>query len=368
MNMKNIMKKWWHLAPAAHICCTIGAAAVLLHLVLRHDHALMVTLSENIVRPIHRFLAVLCSHFSFSMAEVLIGVFSVAVILYIIFQIIELILKKEKLKRLYRTAVSLLAAFLLVYGGLCILWGTYYYGDNFSQKSGIADEPVSVEELTEVTQYFAGVLNEYGAKVSRDENGVYNADRQSILDRSDKIYEATEEILPCLSGPDIKAKGVHFSKIMSYIDFTGFFFPFTAEANVNTDFPQSLLPATIAHELSHQRGVAKEQEANFTAVLVCMNSGDADYIYSGAMLAYVYLGNALYKADQEAWSEVYHSLDDNVITDLRYKNAYWAQFKTEVKTVSNAVYESFLQSYDQKLGLQSYGACVDMLVGYYKTK
>ena len=59
---------------------------------------------------------------------------------------------------------------------------------------------------------------------------------------------------------------------MSYLDFTGFFFPFTAEANVNTDFPGALFASTIAHELSHQRGVAREQEANFTAVLACLNT------------------------------------------------------------------------------------------------
>ena len=36
-----------------------------------------------------------------------------------------------------------------------------------------------------------------------------------------------------------------------------------------------------------------------------------------------------------------------------------------VQSVSNAVYEGFLQSYDQKLGMRSYGACVDLLVNYY---
>ena len=36
-----------------------------------------------------------------------------------------------------------------------------------------------------------------------------------------------------------------------------------------------------------------------------------------------------------------------------------------MREVSNTVYESFLQSYDQTLGLKSYGACVDLLVNYY---
>ena len=73
--------------------------------------------------------------------------------------------------------------------------------------------------------------------------------------------------------------------MMSYTNFTGFFFPFTAEANVNTDFPPALFASTVAHELSHQRGVAKEQEANFTAVLASLYYGDADYCYSSCLLA-----------------------------------------------------------------------------------
>ena len=50
------------------------------------------------------------------------------------------------------------------------------------------------------------------------------------------------------------------------------------------------------------------------------------------------------------------------------ESEYWKQFETPVQTVSNAVYEGFLQSYDQELGLKSYGACVDLLVNYYEAQ
>ena len=45
--------------------------------------------------------------------------------------------------------------------------------------------------------------------------------------------------------------------------------------------------------------------------------------------------------------------------------AYWQQFETPVQTVTTTVYEGFLQSYEQTLGMKSYGACVDLLVNYY---
>ena len=153
---------------------------------------------------------------------------------------------------------------------------------------------------------------------------------------------------------------------MSYTDFTGFFFPFTAEANVNTDVTAAYFASTVAHELSHQRGVAKEQEANFVAVLASMEYGDYDYCYSSCIMAYTYLGNALYDADYERWLAVYQTLNNNVLRDLEANREYWKQFETPVEKVSNAVYEQFLYSYEQDLGLKSYGACVDLLVNYYE--
>jgi tetratricopeptide (TPR) repeat protein len=77
------------------------------------------------------------------------------------------------------------------------------------------------------------------------------------------------------------------------------------------------------------------------------------------------LGNALYRADHAAWEEISAELSEDVVRDLSARNAYWRQFETPVQKASNTVYEGFLHSYDQTLGLKSYGACVDLLVNYY---
>lgn len=355
----------YRLSPAGHIIAAVSAALILLHLLTRDDHALMVWASERLVRPVHRALAVLNDHLPLSVAELLIGLAVIAVLIYIIYTIIKLIRCGGRLKRLYAAVINLLAAGLAVYAGFCMLWGVYYYGDDFMTRSGLKNDNISVEQLETVTEYFAALVNEYSSQVPRDADGNYVADRDAILHRSNEVYASVEETLPCLSGPAVRAKGVHFSRVMSYTDFTGFFFPFTAEANVNTDFPGALFASTIAHELSHQRGVAREQEANFTAVLACLEYGNADYCYSACLLAYTHLGNALASADPGAWQEVYRGLSDGVLADLAASREYWAQFETPVQSVSNTVYEGFLQSYDQKLGMRSYGACVDLLVNYY---
>ena len=358
-------KALYRLCPGVHWLALVSALLILLHLAIRGNHQLMVWLSENLVRPVHGLLAWLCSYAPFSVAELVICLAVIGTVVYIIYEIVRLIRRPEKLRRVYIIIATLLAVLLFVYAGFCLLWGIYYYGDDFQAKSGLKAEEISVEQLSEVTAYFADLANEYSTQVTRDENGVYTADREAILARSPEVFGAVTELFPCLRGPSVAAKPFALSRILSYLDFTGFFFPFTAEANVNMDFPPSLFAATVAHELSHQRGVAKEQEANFVAVLASLEYGDADYCYSAALLAYTHLGNALYKADNEAWQQVYGSLNRYVLADFVCNREYWKQFETPVQTVSNTVYEGFLQSYDQKLGLKSYGACVDLLVHYY---
>lgn len=373
-NMENVKTKKrgpaaiFALCPARHVLLAVSALLVLLHVCLRGNYELMRRLADGPVARLRRFLSELTAKLPFSLAELLIALAVAGLIVYIILKIVNMIRHrnlKNSFRQVYIILITLAAGIMAVYAGFCLLWGVNFYGDDFIQKSGLKNENISVEQLTEVTEYFADLANEYAPLVPRNEAGACRSDREAILSRSDEVFRETEQRIPCLAGADIKAKGVFFSRVMSYIDFTGFFFPLTGEANVNMDFPQALFASTVAHELSHQRGVSKEQEANFVAVLACLDYGDPDYCYSACLMAYIYLGNALYRADNAAWQRVYSSLSPYVLADLKENNDYWAQFETPVQTVSNTVYEGFLHSYDQDLGLKSYGACVDLLVNYY---
>ena len=355
----------FRLCPVRHVLALLGALVIALHLLTRKNHALNLRLSEGFVRPLHRSLAVATARLPFSLAEALILLAAGTAIVYIIISIVRLIRFNQKGRQVYIIFMTLLSAVLLVYGGFCLLWGVFYYGDDFMQRSGLEQRDVSTEELKTVTAYFAALAGDYADRVPRDENGVCATNRQAVLEKSVTLYDAVTAEYPTLSGPRVPAKGFRCSRLLSYLDFTGFFFPFTAEANVNIDFPPSLFAATVAHELAHQRGVAKEQEANFAAVLASLADGDADFVYSAALLAYTHLGNALYEADRAAWEEVCALLPPAVLRDFAANREYWQQFETPVQTVSNTVYEGFLKSYDQSLGLRSYGACVDLLVAHY---
>lgn len=354
------------LAPVRLGITLLCLLAVALIYALRVDEGAMLWVYEHVTHPYHLFMSKLCSHFAFSAAELVYAAAILGLAAYLLWCVYRLIRFPEKRWQLYRLVLTLAMAGAVFWAGLSVMWTPCYYAPGFAEQSGVDDGPLELEELETVTRWFAALASEYADEVPRDENGACTTDRDSVLDRAAGVFEGAAELYPFLDGEALRPKPIHFSRIMSYLDFTGFFFPMTGEANLNMDSPVFLLPSTSQHEIAHQRGVAMEQECNFVAVLSCLESEYADFRYAGAALAYIYLGNALAGADYEAYTEIYYSLSDTVRADFKAQSAYWDEFRdSAAQKASNTVYDSFLKSNGQELGMQSYGACVNLLVHYY---
>ena len=362
---KSVLRRWFALCPVRHTLTLVSFAVIGAYFALRGSFTLMTWMSAHVVRPWHRFFGKLFNDLPFSVAGVLIAAFVLGCLAYIVYSIVQAVRCGGVARRAYLLFITAVSLTALIYALFCLLWGVYYYTSDFEAQSGVHAVPVSVERLESVTRYFAQLADSYGAQVDRDENGLYAAGLDEIFERSAMLYDEVEKSFPCLTGDGLLAKPFLFSKGMSLVNFTGFFFPFTGEANINVDSPACMVPSTIAHELAHQRGVAAEDEANFVAVLACLENGDADYCYSASLLAYIHLSNALYKADTERWRPISEGLSPGVRADIVGNNAYWQRYKTAVSKTTDAVYTGFLHSYGQTLGLQTYGACVDLLVAYY---
>lgn len=354
------------LAPVRLGITLLCLLAVALIYALRVDEGAMLWVYEHVTHPYHLFMSKLCSHFAFSAAELVYAAAILGLAAYLLWCVYRLIRFPEKRWQLYRLVLTLAMAGAIFWAGLNVMWTPCYYAPGFAEQSGVDDGPLELEELETVTRWFAALASEYADEVPRDENGACTTDRDSVLDRAAGVFEGAAELYPFLDGEALRPKPIHFSRIMSCLDFTGFFFPMTGEANLNMDSPVFLLPSTSQHEIAHQRGVAMEQECNFVAVLSCLESEYADFRYAGAALAYIYLGNALAGADYEAYTEIYYSLSDTVRADFKAQSAYWDEFRdSAAQKASNTVYDSFLKSNGQELGMQSYGACVNLLVHYY---
>ena len=331
----------------------------------RQSRALMNALTEGFTNPLRRALGRFCERVPVSVAELFYVLAALGFLAFLGLGLRAVVRSRHRGGTVYALALGLVNAILTVYALFCLLWGANYYADSFSDKNGIAAEPVALDDLERVTRQFAALVNEYAEDVPRDADGIFAADRTDILAYAPNIYENLYGEFPFLEMADVPPKAIHFSRAMSALGFTGFYFPFTGECNVNVDFPAATLPTTVAHELAHRRGIASEQECSFLAVLASLRCGSALYHYAGALSGYLYLSNALYSADAEHWRAVRETLDERVVADLRVSSIYWAQFEGPVDTLSTAVYDGFLKSYGT-IGVQSYGASVDLLVAYFK--
>lgn len=271
----------------------------------------------------------------------------------------------RRLQGAYGCVLGMICLSLTASGIYCLGWGVNYYADGFQEKSGIYAQPVTADELERVTLYFTEKLAEVSEKIPRDERSLFAVPQDEIFAASTHVYDDLSREFPFLSRADRVPKKMFFSRLFSAMNFTGFYSPYTGESSLNVDSPACLLPANIAHELAHQRGIASEQECNFLAIAAATASEDAAYQYSGYLMGYIQLSNALYRADRDRWAAARERLPEAVLADLAYHSAYWAQFDGLTAQVSTKIYDSSLKSYGQADGIQSYGTVVDLLVAYY---
>lgn len=344
---------------------TIPVALLILFELLKGRPSVMSFWVWRVMAPLERSLGRLWSLLPFSVAEALTALFLTGCAAWLIRAVVLLVRRREVLLFLRRLA-ALAAAWLWLWAGLCWLWNAAYYIPTFAQREGLGTSPYSVEELAAVTEYFARQAAALAPQVPRDSEGRFAAELSDCFARGPDIYQNIACEFPSLDIKPVKAKPLLFSRLQSIIGFTGVYFPFTGEANVNVDAPACLVPATIAHEMAHQRMVSSELEANFVGIAACTGCDDIVFQYSGYLMGLIQLCNALYPVDDAAWYAIAEEyFNRELSTDWWDNNAYWAALKSPVEEAAGDVYDSFLKSNDQELGIRSYGACVDLLVNYF---
>lgn len=318
--------------------------------------------------PAKRALGTIFSVFPFSVMELMYIAIGVLAIVFIVLSIRKIIRSRgSRVRTALKRVCVLVIAVLYIITGYFWLWGINYQGSSFSEKSGFYSSGTTTEDLIAVTKVFLANANRLSDSVARDENACFAESLDSVFSAYGVIYDSIEEEFPVLSETSLRPKRMYiFSEIMSIMGFTGVYFPFSGESNININMPRASLPATIAHELAHQRGVYSEAEANFVGIMASVTSGNVAYEYSGWYSGLTHLMNALYKADLDAWRELRAQFSEGLNADWKYSNEYWAKYESQVSVTSAAVYDTYLKAQGQTDGIKSYGACVNLLVEYFK--
>lgn len=336
--------------------------------------------ARGVYKVLSQPLSIITGIIPFSIMELMIlmiPIISIIVLGQVIYKLIRSIYRKEKrISSFILPAIfNLLCVVSVIFFMFVIFAGTNYYRFPFAKISGLKVRESSVEELYEVTLSLAkeasyvreelknlGIYeNEYGI-ISNNENGI-----EEMLVKANEIVEKASNKYTVLSGRYGKAKAVFFSNFMSRMETTGIFWPFTMEANVNVDAAFYSIPATTIHELAHQRGFMREDEANYIAYLVCSESEDPLFQYSGIMLALSYASNQLYRNDVDLYYAVLDQYNEGMLVDIRDEYYYWKQFEdTVISTVSSTMNDTYLKVNNQNDGIKSYGRMVDLLLAKYR--
>lgn len=228
---------------------------------------------------------------------------------------------------------------------------------------------VSAEELYETAQILVENVNREAELIGygKDKFSVMPYNLHTMNRHLRKAYLNDSASYSFLGYSPGVAKPVLLSEVMSQMHITGVYSFFTGEANINVGFPDYTIPYTAAHEMAHQRGVAREDEANFIAFLVCISSDDPYIRYSGYLNMYEYVANALWSADKDLYYNVADKLAKEIKAEMTAYNDFYEQYRdSAASNVSSAVNDSYLQIQGTP-GTKSYGMVVDLAVAYYKT-
>ena len=345
--------------------------------------------ATGIYKVLSQVLSLLTGWIPFSLMELVIIVGPLTVLALIIRQIVRVVRVKKSMtddsvervgtKRFFLIMTmlqNLLCLIAVIFFSYVLLCGVNYHRYPVAYHLGLSVENSSVEELEGLLIELADKATELRAGLTTEnEKGAYILpfSERELGKEAKKAYQAFSKKYPVFAGGYPAPKPVFFSRLMSYTEITGVFTPWTMEANVNIDISPYSIGATMCHELTHLRGFMREDEANYIAYRVCMESTSPDLQYSGVMLALIHTGNALYGQDAERYYTIYREhYSEQVSRDLVANNEYWKQFEkavvgeTTVAEIADKVNDTYLKMNDQSDGTKSYGRMVDLLLAEYK--
>jgi hypothetical protein len=189
-------------------------------------------------------------------------------------------------------------------------------------------------------------------------------DTHRVVELLEESYAREPELSPFAVEGFGPPKAVYFSDVLTRLGISGMYFPFTGEPNFNADAPDFERPFSIAHEMAHQRGFARESEANFVAFLVCTHASDPFVRYSGYRQGFG-VAFELYKLDAERARAILKSLSAGYREDSLRAARFWAKAAGRAGALSMRLNDLYLKANRVRSGTKNYGEVTALLIGYY---
>lgn len=363
--MKKLIYKVREYIPLfSLIVYAITFISLILYVIILNSVSFANFFNYNLSYPTRVIMAWITHIFPFSVAEIFIILSPILLVLLIIL-IVHIAKKGKKSSIKFLNVVIAIACLIFV----LFVW-TYssgYHTSKIEDKMRLKREEVSEEELYLTSEIFIEKLNELSKSVEYDKTGA-SVMPYSYSEMSKKIcygYEKFVEKNGVLRTYHSRVKPIILSEPMTYTHISGIYTFMSGEANINTNYPDFIMASTAAHEMAHQRGIAREDESNFISFAVLIETEDPFLMYSAYLDAYSTVFNDLYNTNQELYFQLVSKLDKKVLNDLiSYSDFFEKYAESKASEVTESVNDSYLQANGQEEGTKSYGMITELICAY----
>lgn len=318
--------------------------------------------SNEIYPIIGIFLRFLFGWIPFSLGDVL--------LFFVLFKIILFIfdLFRTKFKNPWHQFFRITSFVSILYFAFYFLWGLNYFRISLSKKLELPEFNYSTEQLVELSDYLIKNLNIAHLEISNIDSviPVIPYSQKEIYDLSVDGFDNLSLVYSEFGYYNVSVKSSLMSLLQSYNGTSGYFNPFTGEAQVNDKVPKTSYPTTTCHEIAHQLGFAAENEANFIGFLATLKNPDKYFQYSAYRMATRYVIFELYKRDIDLYKNQIIKINKGVLKDFNKSAAFWKQYENPFEPIFKKGYNAYLKANKQSKGIQSYNYVVNLFISYYK--
>lgn len=288
------------------------------------------------------------------------------VIAYLLYNLIKAVIFvfKPPFKKCFflQGLLKTIKIFLWLYIIFNVLWGLNYNRLGIAYQLSLNEKNYTTEELKDLTCDILEKIN-----ISRvalgDSNYQYPANKTIFL-QAFEAYQQTHKRFSFLDYQGFSVKPSLLSSVVSYAGYSGYYNPFSGEAQLNTDLPKFTMPFVTCHEIAHQLGYASESEANFVGYLAARYSGNDLFVYSAYFEIFMNANGELFGKDFYSAYLNLKQLNSLVKQDRRIYREYIMGNQNNVQPVISKMYDQYLKANQQKNGIKSYNEVVGWLIAY----
>lgn len=286
-------------------------------------------------------------------------------LLYLLFRTVRAIIKKTiTWKNFYSRLSSTFFTLVFIYVIFNSFWGINYNRLGIAYQMKFDSLYYDSLDVFTLQQNLINKVNK--SKELLTINNAQYPDNKTVFRHAVSCYHQAEGHLSFLAYRNRSVKSSMYGTWGNYLGFTGYYNPFSGEAQVNTTVPDFLIPGITLHEMGHQLGYAKEDEASFAGYLAAVYSNDSLFLYSTYLDLFMFANREAYYYDSARAITARRSLSPEVKKDIEE----WRQFNLThqgyLEPAITWLYSRYLKVNQQPEGMRSYNLVIAMVIAHYK--